>query len=86
MGKVSRAYPHVWEEDLRTQTKGARDPKTAQKLLVILNATVAPRPAKEIALHTGVSFIGSTIGSRPTTASVLKASSVREPHDGEKRT
>lgn len=55
MGRVSRALPHLSEYELRVRIKGAKNPKTAQKLLVILNALVDPRPAKEIALHTGVS-------------------------------
>jgi transposase len=36
--------------------KNTKDRRTAQKLLVILNATVDPRPAEEIAPHTGVSI------------------------------
>lgn len=54
MGKVTRAYPHASEEDLRARLKGTKDRNNAQKLLVVLNATVDPRPAEEIALHTGV--------------------------------
>src|SRR3989339_2117663 len=56
MGKVTKAYPHVTKEELRPRIKHAEDPRTAQKLLVILHATVDPRPAEEIALHCGVSI------------------------------
>ena len=54
MGRVTKAYPHVSEEDLRARIKVTTDRKHAQKLLVILHATVDPVPAKDIALHTGV--------------------------------
>lgn len=54
MGKVTKAYLHASEEDLRARLKDTNDRKNAQKLLVVLNATVDPRPAEEIALHTGV--------------------------------
>ena len=56
MGRISRAYPHVSEEELRARLKSTKDRRTALKLLVILNAMVDPRPAEEIALHTGVSI------------------------------
>lgn len=56
MGRISRAYPHVSEEELRVHLKSTKDRRTALKLLVILNAMVDPRPAEEIALHTGVSI------------------------------
>jgi len=55
MGRISRAYPHVSEEELRARLKITKDRRTALKLLVILNAMVDPRTAEEIALHTGVS-------------------------------
>ena len=55
MARITKARPHMSEEELRMRLKATPDRKTAQKLLVILNATVDPRPAEEIALHTGVS-------------------------------
>ncbi len=54
MRKVTKAYPHASEEDLRARLKSTKDRNNAQKLLVVLNATVDPRSAEEIALHTGV--------------------------------
>ncbi len=56
MGRITRACPHVSEKELRARLKSTKDRRTALKLLVILNATVDPRPAEEIALHTGVSI------------------------------
>ena len=55
MGRITKAYPHVSVEELQMRLKDTKDRRTAQKLLVILNALVDPRPAAEIALHTGVS-------------------------------
>jgi transposase len=55
MGKVTRVCPHLSEEELRARIKQASNARVARKLLVILNATVDPRPAEEIALHTGAS-------------------------------
>jgi transposase len=56
MGRITKAYPHASGEELQTRLKSAKDRRTTQKLLVILNAMVDPRPAEEIALHTGVSI------------------------------
>ena len=55
MGRITKACPHVSAEELRARIKRAPDAGTARKLLVIMNAMVDPRPAEEIALHTGVS-------------------------------
>ena len=54
MGRITKAYPHVSEQELRARLKTTADRRTARKLPVILNAMVDPRPAEEIALHTGV--------------------------------
>lgn len=54
MGRVTKAYSHLSEEEIRARLKKTKDWRTQQKLLVILNALVDPRPADEIALHTGV--------------------------------
>jgi transposase len=55
MGRITKACRHVSAEELRARIKRAPDAATARKLLVIMNAMVDPRPAEEIALHTGVS-------------------------------
>jgi len=54
MSRVTKAFPHIPEEELRARLKKANNWRIQQKLLVIFNATVDPRPAKAIALHTGV--------------------------------
>ena len=54
MGKVTRAYPHLTEEEIRNRVRESIKREIVQKWLAILNATVDPRPAGEIALHTGL--------------------------------
>lgn len=54
MSRITKALPHIPEEELRARLKKTKDWRIQQKLLVVLNATVDPRPAKEIGLHTGV--------------------------------
>jgi len=56
MGRITKACPHMSVEELQMRLKATKDRRTAQRLLVILNAMVDPRPAEEIALHTGVSI------------------------------
>jgi transposase len=56
MGKITKVCPHMSVEELRMRLKGTKDRRTAQRLRMILNALVHPRPAEEIALHTGVSI------------------------------
>jgi transposase len=55
MARVTKVFPHMTVEDLQARLKSTTDRRTAQKLLVIINAMVDPRPAWEIALHTGIS-------------------------------
>ncbi len=53
MRRVTTACLHISVEELQMRLKDTKDRRTAQKLLVILNAVVDPRPAEEIALHKG---------------------------------
>ena len=55
MGRATKAYQHDSQEELLALLKSTKDRGAVQKLLVILYAMVDPRPAAEIALHTGVS-------------------------------
>ncbi|MGO9116251.1 MAG: helix-turn-helix domain-containing protein [Desulfomonilaceae bacterium] len=55
MGRVTKACLHMSVEELQMRLNGTKDRRTGQKFLVILEALVDPRPAAEIALHTGVS-------------------------------
>lgn len=55
MGRVSQAAPHLSVEEVKTKLKAAVSYWPRQKWLVIYNALVDPRPAAEIAKHTGIS-------------------------------
>ena len=55
MGRISKAYPHASVEEIEALLRTAEGRKHSDKLLVILNAIVDPRPAREIALHVNVS-------------------------------
>jgi transposase len=54
MGRVTRAFEHLSEDEIRGRIRSAKTAWIAQKWLVILHATVDPTPAREIALHVGV--------------------------------
>jgi len=54
MGKVTKAVPHLRTEEILEKMKQTAGFWRIQKWLVILNATVDPRPAKTLALHTGL--------------------------------
>ena len=54
MARVSKAYPHLSEQEIWGRIKGAKDYDRIRRWLVIFNATVDPRPAREIALHVGL--------------------------------
>lgn len=54
MGTLTKAEPHLTRQALMARLKGVRGFRETQKWLVIWNAQVDPRPAREIALHTGL--------------------------------
>ncbi|MBF0583189.1 MAG: winged helix-turn-helix domain-containing protein [Magnetococcales bacterium] len=54
MQKVTKATAHLTQEEILLRIKETTGFWKVQKWLVILNATVAPRLAAEIALHTGL--------------------------------
>ena len=54
MGKVTKAVSHLEPEEILERMKQTVGFWRVQKWLVILNATVDPRPAKTLALHTGL--------------------------------
>jgi transposase len=55
MGKVSRVRNHASVEEIQALLRTAEGQRHRDKLMVILNAMIDPRPAKEIALHVNVS-------------------------------
>jgi transposase len=54
MWKVTKSIPHLSKEEVQERIKGTVGFWRVQKWLVIWNALVDPRPAGEIALHTGL--------------------------------
>ena len=55
MARVSRAIAHLSAEEVQHKIKTAANFRQQQKWLVVYNALVDPRPAAEIAKHTGTS-------------------------------
>ena len=58
MSRVSSTAPHLSAEAIKQKIKSADSYWNRQKWLVVYNGLVDPRPAAEIAQHTGVS-VGS---------------------------
>jgi transposase len=54
MGKTTKSIAHLSKEEIQTKIKTTVGFWRVQKWLVIWNALVDPRPAGEIALHTGL--------------------------------
>jgi transposase len=54
MGKVTKSIAHLSKEEVQAKIKTTVGFWRVQKWLVIWNALVDPRPAGEIALHTGL--------------------------------
>ncbi len=54
MGKCTRAAAHLTPDEIQEKIKKTVGFLRVQKWLVIYNAVVDPRPAREIALHTGL--------------------------------
>lgn len=55
MSRVTQAAPYLSPEAVKQKLKAAASFWSRQKWLVVYNALVDPRPAMEIAQHTGVS-------------------------------
>ena len=55
MSRVTIAAPHLTVEAVKEKIKTAKSFWPRQKWLVVYNALIEPRPAQEIAKHTGVS-------------------------------
>jgi transposase len=55
MGRVSKVCDHASVEEIEGLLRMAEGRKHHDRLMVILNAMVDPRPAREIALHVNVS-------------------------------
>ncbi len=54
MPKVTKVLPHLRPEEIRERIRQTTGFINVQKWLVIYNAAIDPRPAREIAKHTGL--------------------------------
>lgn len=54
MGRITRAAPHLTEEEVKERMKHDPNPLYRERWLIIYNALVNPREAKDIARDTGV--------------------------------
>jgi len=54
MGKVTEVVPYLTADEIMERMKKTVGFWRVQKWLVILNASIDPRPAKLVALHTGL--------------------------------
>jgi transposase len=54
MGRITSAAPHLSEEEIARRLRETVGTREHRRWLIIWNALVAPRAAKEIAKHTGV--------------------------------
>lgn len=54
MSRVTRAQVWMPLEELKARLNRTNDRRTAQRMLVVLNATIEPRLAEDIAEHVGV--------------------------------
>ncbi len=54
MGKVTEVVPYLTADEIMERMKKTVGFWRVQKWLVILNASIDPRPAKFVALHTGL--------------------------------
>lgn len=83
MARITRAAPHVSEEEVKERMNN--DPHTLyrKRWLIIYNALVEPREAKEIARHTGVSV--ATVHKVISTYNRLGVAAVETPGKGGRR-
>lgn len=56
MARVSRVLPHLSVAEVQEKIRATKNFRTQQKWLIVYNALVDPRPAAEIALHTGTTI------------------------------
>ncbi|GFE72342.1 IS630 family transposase [Chroococcus sp. FPU101] len=56
MSRVSRVLPHLTAEEIQEKIRTTDNHRKQQKWWIVYNALVAPRPAQEIALHTGTTL------------------------------
>jgi len=80
MTKVTRVKSHLTEAEIIAKIKETVGFWRVQRWLVILNALVDPRPAKQIALHTGLAV--QTVHNLVSTYNRLGSQVVETPGKG----
>lgn len=56
MSRVSRVLPHLTAEEIQEKIRATNNHRKQQKWWIVYNALVDPRPASEIAVHTGTTL------------------------------
>ncbi|MFM2315294.1 MAG: hypothetical protein RLZZ04_4570 [Cyanobacteriota bacterium] len=56
MTRISKVFPHLTEAEVQEKLRTAINFRRQQKWLIIYNALIDPRPAQEIAKHTGTTL------------------------------
>src|SRR5438067_13384992 len=83
MGRITKAALHVSVEEVRERMRNDPHPLYRQRWLIIYNALVDPREAKDIARDTGVSV--STVHKVISTYNRLGVAAVESPGKGGRR-
>jgi len=83
MGNTTKAVGHLSEEEIKEKIKETVGFWRVQKWLVILNALIDPRPAREIALHTGLAV--QTIHNLISSYNRQGPSAIETPGKGGRR-
>lgn len=83
MARITRAAPHLSVEEVRERM--SNDPRSfyRKRWLIIYNALVEPREAKDIARHTGVSV--ATVHKMISSYNRLGVAAVETPGKGGRR-
>jgi DNA-binding NarL/FixJ family response regulator len=83
MARITRAVPHVSVEEVKERMNTDPNPLYRKRWLIIYNALVDPREAKDIAKHTGVSV--KTVQKLISTYNRLGMAAVETPGKGGRR-
>ena len=83
MARITRAAPHVSVEEVKERMSNDPRPLYRKRWLIIYNALVDPREAKDIARHTGVSV--KTVHKLISTYNRLGVVAVETPGKGGRR-
>ncbi len=83
MARITRAALHVSEEEVKERMSNDPHPLYRKRWLIIYNALIDPREAKDIARHTGVSV--ATVHKVISTYNRLGVAAVETPGKGGRR-